>query len=66
MDVIATCAHCTKELVHTKEGTFNFWSLEVTDHVESKLLLYFCRISWAQDRLSLNYKDPCSTSPVSQ
>ena len=58
--------HCTIEIVSTKEGTFNCWALEVTDLRESSLLLYFCRINWAQDRLSLNYKDPCSTSPVSQ
>ena len=43
--------HCTLEIACTREGTFNFWALEVTDLVESKLLLYFCRISWAQDRL---------------
>ena len=57
---------CTLENVSTEEGTFNFWALEVIDLRESSLLLYFCRINWAQDRLSLNYKDPCSTSPVSQ
>ena len=57
---------CTLEIVSTEEGTFNFWALEVTYLRESSLLLYFCRINWAQDRLSLNYKDSCSTSPVSQ
>ena len=46
----------------TGEATFNLWVLEVTGLVESKLLLYF----WAHDRLSLNYKGPCFTSPVSQ
>ena len=56
---------CTFEIVSTEEGTFNFWALDVTDLRESSLLLYFCRINWAQDRLSLNFKDPCSTSPVS-
>ena len=61
-----TFNQCTFEIVSTKEGTFNFWALEVTDLRESSLLLYFCRINWAQDRLSLNYKDPCSSSPVSQ
>ena len=58
--------HCTFEIACTREGTFNFWALEVTDLVESKLMLYFCRINLAEDRLSLNYRAPCSTSPVSQ
>ena len=56
----------TLEIVSTEEGTINFWALEVIDLRESSLLLYLCRISWAQDRLALNHKDPCSTSPVSQ
>ena len=30
--------------------------MEVTDLRESSLLLYFCRINWAQDRLSLIIK----------
>ena len=29
--------HCTFEIACTREGTFNFWALEVTDLVESKL-----------------------------
>ena len=56
----------TKEFLYTDEDTFNFWALEVTDLTESKLLLYFCRITWAQDRLSTIYKYPYSTSPVFQ
>ena len=60
--------HCTFEIVCTREGTFNCWALQDSGGglVESKLLLYFCRIKWAQDRISLNITDPCSTSPVSQ
>ena len=54
--------HCTFEIACTREGTFNFWALEVTNLVESKLMLYFCRINLAEDRLSLNYRAPCSTS----
>ena len=42
----------TKELVYTEEGTFNFWALGVTELVENELLLYFCMINLAQDRLS--------------
>ena len=38
------------DFLYTEDATFNFWALEVTDHVESKLQLYFCRINWAQDR----------------
>ena len=59
-------AQCTLEFIYTEKGTFNFWALEVTDLAESKLLLYFCRINWAQDRLLMDYRAPCSTSPVSQ
>ena len=33
-------------------------ALEVTDLAESKLLLYFCRINWAQDRLLMDYRAP--------
>jgi len=65
-DINTHHGHCTMELVYTKDGTFNFWALEVTDLVKSKLLICFCRINWVQDRLSLDYEDPCSSSPVSQ
>ena len=36
-------------------GYFNSWALELTDLEECKLLLYFYKLNWAQDRLLQNY-----------
>ena len=39
------------QIIFTKQSTFNFQALEVTDFVESKLLQYFCKTNCVHDRL---------------
>ena len=57
-------SRCTKEVLYTKQGTYNFRALEETELVDDQLLLYFCKINSAQERLSMNYRDPSFSSSV--
>ena len=56
-------SQCTLEIVYTREGTFNFWALEVNDLIEN--LLYSRRIICAENESLQDYKAPVSISPVS-
>ena len=54
--VDAVLYQCTEEFVYTKEGTFNFGALEVTDLIEILLLLYSRRIMLQGMRVDRNIR----------